>query len=86
MSRLELYKDGVLIDTVNVYRYKREELNELMEEMGQPRDKTMTWEKLNARTSFDNMLSNWGAYNEITKSDEERAAEEAANKAKSEEL
>ena len=86
MSRLELYKDGVLIDTVNVYRYKREELNELMEEMGQPRDKTMTWEKLNARTSFDNMLSNWGAYNEITMSEEERADAEAANKAKSEEL
>ena len=40
MSRIELFKDGMLIDTVHVYRYKREELNELLVEMGQPRDLT----------------------------------------------
>ena len=38
MSRLELFDKGELIDTVNVHRYSREELNELLEEMGQYRD------------------------------------------------
>ena len=47
MSRLELFKEEQLIDTINVHRYKREELNELLEEMGQYRDKEMSWEKIN---------------------------------------
>ena len=34
MSRLELFKEGVLIDTVHVFRYTREQLNELLAEMG----------------------------------------------------
>ena len=33
-ARLELFKDNVLIDTVHIYRYSRDELNELLEEMG----------------------------------------------------
>mmetsp|Transcript_11262 Transcript_11262/g.14216 ORF Transcript_11262/g.14216 Transcript_11262/m.14216 type:complete len:146 (+) Transcript_11262:105-542(+) len=65
MSRLELFKEGVLIDTVHVYRYSKEQLNNLLVEMGQPRDKSMTWEKINAMQSFDRMLNNWGAYSEI---------------------
>ena len=47
MSRLELFDNGELVDTVNVHRYGREELNELLEEMGQVRDKSLTWEKIN---------------------------------------
>ena len=78
MSRLELFKDGVLIDTVHVYRYTRQELNELLAEMGQPRNLSMTWEKINAMQSFDNMLNNWGAYHDITITEEERAAEKKA--------
>merc|ERR1712241_249053 len=69
MSRLEL------VDTVNVHRYGREELNELLEEMGQVRDKSLTWEKVNNMEKFDNMLNNWGAYHAITKSDDDKAAE-----------
>ena len=75
MSRIELFKDGMLIDTVHVYRYKREELNELLVEMGQPRDLTQSWEKINAAQSFDKMLNNWGAYNEIIKDPEDKKAE-----------
>ena len=48
MSRLELFEKGELVDTVHVHRYTREELNELLEEMGQYRDKSMSWEKINA--------------------------------------
>ena len=65
MSRLELFREGQLIDTVHVYRYKREELNALLVEMGQTRDMSLSWEKINAAKSFDNMLNNWGAYNDI---------------------
>ena len=48
MSRLELFDNGELVDTVHVHRYSREDLNELLEEMGQVRDKSLTWEKINA--------------------------------------
>ena len=70
MSRLELFENGELIDTVNVHRYTREELNELMEEMGQYRDKNMTWEKINAQKNFDSMLNNWQAYSDIIETPE----------------
>ena len=80
MSRLELFDSGELVDTVHVHRYSREELNELLEEMGQVRDKELSWAKINAMNDFDNMLNNWGAYHEITISDEERDAEKAAKK------
>jgi len=43
MSRLELFKEGVMVDTVHVFRYSREELNELLVEMGQPRDESLSW-------------------------------------------
>ena len=85
MSRLELFQNGELIDTVNVHRYTREELNELMEEMGQYRDKTMTWEKINARKNFDNMLNNWDAFQEITETPEQRTAR-MAKKTQTDEL
>ena len=86
MSRLELFKEGVLIDTVNVYRYTREQLNEILEEMGQPRDLSMSWDKINAMKSFDAMLNNYGAYSDIIKTPEERAAEQEAKQNMSEEL
>ena len=38
----------------------------------------MTWEKINNMNKFDKMLNNFGAYNEITTSDEERAAKAAS--------
>ena len=77
MSRVELFQAGELIDTVNVHRYSREELNELLVEMGQFRDENLTWDKVNAATKLDNMLNNWSAYHDITMTPEERKAEEA---------
>ncbi len=38
----------------------------------------MTWDKINQVKDFDDMLNNWGAYHDLTITDEERAAEEAA--------
>ena len=81
MSRLELFKEDVLIDTIHVHRYKREELNELLVEMGQPRDTSLSWEKINAEKDFTKMLNNYSAYHDITMTEEERAAEEVAQKA-----
>ena len=74
MSRLELFKDDELIDTVHVHRYSRDELNELLVEMGQPRDMNMTWDKINAAKQLDSMLNNWDAYKDIITTDEERKA------------
>ena len=79
-------QDGEIIDTIHVYRYKAAELSALLEELGQPRDYSMSWEKINAMKQFDNMLNNFGAYKDITISDEERQAEEAAARGASQEL
>ena len=59
MSRIELFQEGELIDTVNVHRYGREELSDLLESMGQVRDRSMSWEKINSMSQFDNMINNW---------------------------
>ena len=48
LPRIELFNEGVLIDTVPVARYNREEMNELLEEMGQPRNYELSWEKIRA--------------------------------------
>ena len=82
MSRLELFKEGVMVDTVHVFRYSREELNELLVEMGQPRDESISWDKINADKEFASMMNNWSAYHEITMSPEEKAAEEEAKRVK----
>lgn len=66
MSRLELFSKGELIDTVHVHRYTREELSELLVEMGQPRDKDMTWDKINAAAKLDSMINNYSAYHDMT--------------------
>ena len=62
VARLELFRNEELVDTVHVHRYGREELNELLEEMGQPRDKTMSWEKQREMAEFDFLLKNWDNY------------------------
>ena len=80
-ARLELYKDQELIDTVHVHRYHREELNELLEEMGQKRDKSLTWEKLRDVQEFDFLLKNWDSYHRITNTDEQNAEEDATKAA-----
>lgn len=77
-SRLELFKDGELIDTVHVHRYHREELNDLLEEMGQKRDKSLTWAKLQEEKKFDFLLNNWDSYNKMIHTDEENAEADAA--------
>ena len=82
MSRLELFKEGVMVDTVHVFRYSREELNELLVEMGQARDESISWDKINKDKEFASMMNNWSAYHEITMSPEEKAAEEEAARVK----
>ena len=72
-ARLELFKEGALIDTVHIYRYSRDELNELLEEMGQERDQSRNWDSLKAAQKFDDMVNNWGTYSTIAKESDKRA-------------
>ena len=76
-ARLELFKDQKLIDTVHIYRYSKDELNELLEEMGQVRDTKVSWDSIKSANQFDDMVNNWGAYNEIAVKSDERAKREA---------
>ena len=76
-ARLELFKDNAHIDTVHIYRYSREELNELLVEMGQERDLERTWESIKAAQQFDSMLNNYNSYKNIAEKSDERARLEA---------
>ena len=71
--RIELYQESVLIDTVPVARYNRDEMNALLEEMGQPRNLEMTWDKIKNEAKLAEAFStnNFSQYNEILKKDEE---------------
>ena len=72
MPRIELFNEKVLIDSIPVSNYSREELNELLEEMGQPRNPEMTWEKINAAEKLAEAFAtnNFSMYNEILKKEE----------------
>ena len=71
--RIELFYEKVLVDTVPVARYNREEMNALLEEMGQPRNRDLTWEKIKAEEKLADAFAtnNFSQYNEILKKDEE---------------
>ena len=86
MSRIELFQQGELIDSINVHRYSREELSNLLETMGQVRDQSQTWEKIGAASKLDDMLNNWQGYNDIIATPEQKKAQDAAKAAMSEEL
>ena len=65
VPRFELFDEGVLVDSVNVQRFSNEEVNELLVEMGQKRDETLTWEGLKSASKFDKMVNNWDQYKEF---------------------
>ena len=62
---------------MHIYRYSKDELNELLEEMGQVRDTKVSWDSIKSANQFDDMVNNWGAYNEIAVKSDERAKREA---------
>ena len=38
LPRIELFNEGKMVDTIPVPRYNREQMNALLEELGQPRN------------------------------------------------
>ena len=44
VPRFELFDDGVLVDSVNVQRFSNDEVNELLLQMAQKRDETLSWD------------------------------------------
>lgn len=49
LPRVELFKEGTLVDTVHVFRYSVDELNTfLTRDLGLPRNPTRTWKTINA--------------------------------------
>ena len=65
VPRFELFDDGVLVDSVNVQRFSNDEVNELLLEMGQKRDETLSWDSLKSASKFDKMVNNWDQYKEF---------------------
>ena len=72
MPRIELFAEEKLIDTVRVERFSRNELNLLLEEMGQVRNTDLTWTKIKAEQKMADAFAtkNFAAYNEILKKEE----------------
>ena len=48
LPRLEFVKDGAVIDTMHVHKFSADGLTEVLEEMGQVRDTSRSWEGLQA--------------------------------------
>ena len=72
-ARLELFNEGAHIDTVHIYRYSKDELNELLEEMGQERDLERSWDKIKSMQKFDSMVNNYNSYKDIADKSDEKA-------------
>ena len=51
-SRLDLYKDGNKVDTINIYRWSIEEVRRLMDLLGLERDESITYEKKKAEAKL----------------------------------
>ena len=53
-----------MVDTIPVPRYNREQMNALLEELGQPRNEELTWEKIQAEQKLAEAFAgkNFGAY------------------------
>ena len=65
VPRFELFDDGVLVDSFNVQRFSNDEVNELLLEMGQKKDETLSWDSLKSASKFDKMVNNWDQYKEF---------------------
>ena len=79
LPRIELFNEGKMIDTIPVPRFNRDEMNELLEELGQPRNRELTWEKIEAEKKLADAFAtnNFGAYASIlAKEEEDRRQEE----------
>ena len=44
-SRLDLYLDGKVVDTIHIYRWTMAEVRELLADLGLKRDESITYEK-----------------------------------------
>ena len=47
-----------MIDTIHVHRYSVEAINDLMEELGQPRDKSRSWKSIEAEKELYDAFNN----------------------------
>ena len=51
-SRIDLYNEGKVVDTIHVYRWTMEEVRILLEDLGLSRDETYTWAKRDAENKL----------------------------------
>lgn len=53
LPRVELFEGSKLVDTIHVFRYTVEELNNLLErDLGLHRDRTRTWQAIKAEMAL----------------------------------
>ena len=59
-------------------RFNRDEMNELLEELGQPRNKELSWEKIKAEQKLAEAFAtnNFGAYASILEKEAEDKRQE----------
>ena len=73
IPRIELFSGEKLVDTVEVAKYSKDDLNELLAEMGQVRNNDLTWDKIKSERTMSDAFAtkNFSAYNEILKKEKE---------------
>ena len=60
VSRIELFNEGKLVDTINIYRWEMPEVRILLEELGLKRDESITWEQKKAEAKLEQAFMNPG--------------------------
>ena len=60
VSRLELFNEGKLVDTINIYRWEMPEIRILLSELGLERDESITWETKRAEAKLEAAFMNPG--------------------------
>ena len=60
VSRIELFNEGKLVDTINIYRWEMPEIRILLEELGLKRDESITWKTKKAEAELASAFMNPG--------------------------
>ena len=56
-SRLDLYLEGKVVDTIHIYRWTMPEVRDLLKSLGLKRDESITWEKKEAEMKLASVFN-----------------------------
>ena len=59
-SRIDLYNEGKVVDTIHIYRWDIEEVLKLMKDLGLEREESQNWDRKKAESKLENAFASGG--------------------------